>query len=178
MSKTDAGAVTKYRTQVSELLTYLLDPRSRTWSSTTLNNTKHVHDSHPKAPQLTVQYTRASGLPQSQRERLHLSDDQTQAATSDVISSAPRNEPRPRHLVTSPRFLRAPRAAPCAGAASSRKGSPLRLRGQRGHLGQDLELVRHGERLLALLERECLAHGTVEGGGGARLLGVRVRVLG
>ena len=38
--------------------------------------------------------------------------------------------------------------------------------------------MRHGERLLALLERECLAHGAIEGGGGARLVGVRVRVLG
>ena len=52
------------------------------------------------------------------------------------------------------------------------------LRGQRGHLGEDLELVRHGERLLALLERECLAHRAIEGGGRARLVRVRVRVLG
>ena len=131
----------------------------------TLTNERHT--------QLTVQYTRVSGPPQSQRERLHLSDDETgRDERRHCICS------QERAACTSPRLLRAPRAAPCAGAASSRKGSPLRLRGQRGHLGQDLELVRHGERLLALLERECLAHGTVEGGGGARLLGVRVRVLG
>ena len=77
--------------------------------NTTLNNTRTCM-TLTKAPQLTVQYTRASGLPQSQRERLHLSDDQTQAATSDVIASAPRNEPRARHLAFFER--RVPRRVP------------------------------------------------------------------
>ena len=73
----------------------------------------HESPETPKAPQLTVPYTRASGWPQdclSPSERGFTFQMIRQAATSDVISSAPRNEPRARHLAFFER--RVPRRVP------------------------------------------------------------------